>query len=1049
MKLQGIYKKFITWTTLLAVAMTLCGPVQPASAYTETSKTKTTEILTDGATLDTYNIVTNEGNIKAYVTTVDLTNPYVQVNTLVGSNNVITSNKSVTQMANEAGAVAAINADFFQMDQKAPIGLTVQSGELVTSPAQRTDMYGFGLTKGNVPIFNIFGFQGSVTAPTGISFPLFGVNKPTYLADKGASSDANRLNMYTPRWGAKSRGQINITGGMVEMVVENDVVQQIRVNQPAVAIPFDGYVLAGNGTAAQFLTKNFKVGDTVQATYSVSPQDDELFAAVGGQALLVQNGKRHWFSQNIAGDRARTAVGASADGTKLYLVVVEGSYYSKGMTQEELADFMISIGAANAVNLDGGGSSTISARHLGDWSASLVNRPTAGSERLLPIGLGVFSTATGGPLYGMKISGTQALLTGTKRAFTVKGWDDHFNPFSINQSDVTWSVSPELGYFEGNVFTAVNSGDATITATYNNVTQSYPVKILGSQDISKIEVTPSSLALNPGNCINLNVKVTTKQGGVFNLQPSEYTVQVIGDIGTYENGQFTAGTTMATGQIQVKVDSTVSTVNVSVGGVEKPFYGFETARNFAFRSAPSASVGGGFRLTNENESTFRGAGAARLDYDFTRTSSTRAAYGSFKDPLALPGQPIGIGVWVKGDQGNTHWLRARIVDAAGKEYLVDLARNVNWKGWKHLTANLPAGLKYPVKLTDIYLAEVSGGTKDKGVIFFDEISLIGAPEHGETNATPETLSRSVDVNPAQQAVLKLGDLSVTLNSNSNSPVYSVNAQQMWNTDLPTSGYNPILPLYNLTAEANGDDYSQMPRPMKIQVSVAGKKDINNMRLTIWDSKAMTWKVIPSVINASARTITGKTSSLGIIGLMENARPIPTFKDTNSIWAKDVIINMAGSGIVKGFSDGTYLPYKGVTRAEFVTLIANTLGWTGNTTALQFKDTIPAWAKESIAEAVARGVVKGYDDGCFHPEKVITRAEMSVIIDKALSLSKSNKPSNYSDAKAIPSWAVQSIRNTKASGLMQGNNNLFRPKAVANRAEAAAVMAKILDYYVRL
>ncbi len=95
----------------------------------------------------------------------------------------------------------------------------------------------------------------------------------------------------------------------------------------------------------------------------------------------------------------------------------------------------------------------------------------------------------------------------------------------------------------------------------------------------------------------------------------------------------------------------------------------------------------------------------------------------------------------------------------------------------------------------------------------------------------------------------------------------------------------------------------------------------------------------------------------------------------------------------------------------------------------------------------RGVVKGYADGTFQPGKVITRAEMAVMLDKALALANSSKPSNYDDAGEIPSWAVQSVRNTKTAGIMQGSGNMFRPRDIANRAEATAVMAKVLEYYI--
>lgn len=1035
--------------TILALILILVWPVGSVAAYTEVSRTSVSEPVAEGVTMQTINMKTTEGPLNIYVETVDLTNPYVKVDTMVGTGGVITKTQNVTKMAQETGAVAGINGDFFDMQEGAPTGLIVQSGQLVSSPAQRTDMYGFGLTKNNTPVFPVFNFQGTVTAPTGSQFQLFGINKPSYLAylpDKNPSTDANRLNMYTPRWGAKSRGALPGLPGVVEMVVDNDTVTEMRVDQPGTVIPPYGYILAGQGSAAQFLTSNFKVGDPVQVNYSVSPETDNLSAAIGGMALIVDQGKRHWFTQSIPGKLARTAIGASQDGTKLYLVVVEGGKSSRGMTMEELADFMASLGVWTAVNVDGGGSTTMVVRHLGDQTASLLNKPVNSAQRNIPDGLGIYSTAPAGAFAGMVLSGPRYVMVGTKKDFTAKGYDEHFNPYSINPDDITWEVSPALGTFQGSAFTASQSGDGIVRATYDGITQEYPIKVLGSNDIAKVEVTPETIAINPGDSVTISVKVTTKQGAVFVLQPGEYDVQITGDVGTISGSKFTAGDRMAVGQLNVKIDGTVVPVKVSVGGIEKPLYGFETAKVLKYRGFPT-DIPGSFRLTTVGEPTFRGAGAARLAYDFTKATGTRASYGSFDGGLTLPGQPMGLGLWVKGDEGNGHWLRARIVDANGTEKLIDFSQEVNWQGWQHVKAIIPPDVKFPVKLTDIYMVETDGTRQDKGVIYIDELTEISAPAAGETVDQPSELTQQGTVLPGSVSSIQLGsDMGLTI-SNEDKSVYSVTARQVWTTELPTPGYNPVMPLYNITAEADGDELNKLNGSMKIQIGVKDKGNLNKARLMYWDEDQAAWLQVPSVADAAKGVITARTSETGLFALMMDARPQPVFTDIGSSWAKDLITDMAARKLVSGYPDGRFLPAKGVSRAEFITLLGKTLGWQAETTNIEFKDAIPAWAQGSIAAAVNRGVVKGYSNGTFQPGKVITRAEMAVMIDKALGLADSSQPSNYGDARLIPSWAVQSIRNTKVTGLMQGSNNRFRPGDVANRAEATAVVANILNYYV--
>lgn len=1044
---RTVFRAFISWLIILSIMAGLI-PAGTAYAFTETSKSSYTEPVTEGVNITNTVIHTTDGTLDIYVMTVDLTNPYIKVDTLVGNGNTLTAARGVSKMARDAGAVAAINGDFFQMGENAPLGLTVQSGNLVTSPAKRNDMYGFGLTSDNRPVFTVFNFQGTISSPAGVNFGLSGINKPTYLADKGIRSDENTLIMYTSKWGAKSRGIVSGLTNMVEMVVENDTVKEIRTNLPAVAIPANGYVLAGHGAAGTYLTQSFKVGDQVQVSYRVSPENDNLMAALGGQALLVQSGKRHWFSQNITGKRARTAIGASQDGQTLYTVVVEGGNGSRGMTQEELADFMISIGAWTAVNLDGGGSSTMVARKLGDTTVSTLNTPVYTSERAIPTALGIFSTAPAGPLMGLKVTGPIVMLVGTQKTYLAKGYDTYYNPFYLNQADIKWIVSSDKGVFEENVFRAMSSGEVVLTAEHGNVSQDYKVKILGSADIDKLEVTPSSIAVNPGDSVNLSVKVTTKQGQVYSLQPGEYDIQVNEEVGLVSGGKFTAAQQMASGELVVKVDSTIARVRISVGGIERPLYDFETPKNLKFRGYPMGITLGGYRLTEQDEPVFRGNGAARLEYDFTKTTQTRAGYGNFEGGLLLPADALGLGLWVYGNNSG-HWLRARITDGSGSEKLVDFAGDIDWTGWKHLKASIPSGLKQPLTLSDIYVVEPESGTQGKGVLYFDELTLIGAPTAADqVNQSPEELKGTTEALPGEIAKLKVGDdFEAVIDNPTGSADYIIEASQMWKTDLPTPGFYPVMPLYNIKATANGDDFEQIPGTKQLRLKISDAKIISKLRLMKWDDRAAKWIMVPSVTDTASLTVKGKTSFTGIFGLMEDKRPAPVFTDTGSSWAGETITRMAQKNVVRGFPDRSFLPRRGVTRAEFVTLLSNAMGWPAQTTDTVFKDEIPAWAEGSIATAVNRGIVKGYDDGTFRPNRIITRAEMAAIIDQALNLPDSSKPSAYKDAGVIPKWAVQSIRNTKVTGLMKGNNNMFRPGDIANRAEATAVMENVLKYYL--
>jgi len=144
----------------------------------------------------------------------------------------------------------------------------------------------------------------------------------------------------------------------VELVALNDGVQNG-------AIPPDGAVLAGEGAGADALRSLWarvsRGAASNQALLRLSA-DEDVTESLGGSPILVRDGKR-WFGDPgddfTDGRHPRTIVGWTAGGDEL-LVTVDGRQpnLSVGMSLYEATDFMIALGATDAINLDGGGSST-------------------------------------------------------------------------------------------------------------------------------------------------------------------------------------------------------------------------------------------------------------------------------------------------------------------------------------------------------------------------------------------------------------------------------------------------------------------------------------------------------------------------------------------------------------------------------------------------------------------------------------------------------------------------------------------------------------------
>lgn len=854
-----------------------------ANAYQVVSKTSSEEIITEGVVLETVRLKTGEGPLNVYVLKADLTSPYLKVDTIVGEDGTLNKNQPVTSLARRVGAVAAINGDFFQMkDSGRPIGLLYQGGSMLESPALRSDMYGFGLTANKAPVIDIFNFSGQVLAGNGQGFPLAGLNKPGYLLMTEASSDADALHLYNSQWGAVSRGKNGTLTGIVEAVVRNGVVTQVLTDQPGVPIPADGFVLRGHGQAAEFITKNLPAGSKVSYSYSVSPEGDKLFAAVGGQALLVEDGRLPaYFSQNITGNHARTAVGVSKDGRTLYLVAVEkstssdGTVHSRGMTQEELANFLISLGVWRAVNLDGGGSTTLAARALGEFEAGLINLPQGATQRAVPNAIGLFSTAPPGSLTGLHVSGPRLLLAGTRGEFKVKGYDQYFNPYRVDQASTVWSVTPAAGAMQGSVLTPTRGGSYTVTAALGNVRGSAPVQVVGPESMSALVVSPSAITLDPGKSVKLTAKVITNYGEQVELGTNYINWSVDQAPGKISGDKFTAGDSLARGEIRGTFQQLSVAIPVSV-------------------EPPGVEIQAG------------------------PEQDARAAL----DKISV--------LFPAGSLANPARIKLNYIEGPG---------------------DLPAGR---------------------------------AP---------------------------LGAVMVS----------------------PAGGQEPTL-----------------AAPWQISWEMAADAAAGRPALFIRDEAQARWREVPSLVEetGSVKKISARVWSFGRLVLADDRRPAPSFKDTGGHWARPAIQNLAASGVIKGFPDGTFGPDQKVTRAQFVSLLAAALQWPAPAEAPVFKDKIPEWARPAVAAAVARGVVTGYPDGTFAPDARITRSEMAVIINRALSLGGTGSKLTYKDAGAVPEFARDAVAKVTAAGLMQGGDGVFRPKDGATRSETAVVVERMQNWWIK-
>ncbi|WP_142323606.1 S-layer homology domain-containing protein [Bacillus sp. AFS015802] len=148
-------------------------------------------------------------------------------------------------------------------------------------------------------------------------------------------------------------------------------------------------------------------------------------------------------------------------------------------------------------------------------------------------------------------------------------------------------------------------------------------------------------------------------------------------------------------------------------------------------------------------------------------------------------------------------------------------------------------------------------------------------------------------------------------------------------------------------------------------------------------------------------------------------------------------------IITGYKDGTFRPQEKVTRAAAAAMIGRALKFDGEQREAPFPDVSrESYASGYIAEAVNKGVIKGFPDGMFRPDAIVTRGQMAIIIARAFHLEISKDILFYDISPNMN--AFSSIGKIVAAGITQGyDDGTFRPEEELSREQFSAFLARAL------
>ena len=338
---------------------------------------------------------------------------------------------------------------------------------------------------------------------------------------------------------------------------EKLVVTQINKNCKNSEIPYNSYLLCGDNTSYGYIVDGMNPGDTFELKISGNEKFVNAIDAIGVGVMIVNDSEvidntSHSIYTSL---QPRSAVGIKEDGT-LVFYAVDGRQKNKsaGLKLIDLANVMKSLGCTYAANLDGGGSTLVSASRPGFDTAETVNYPSGNTERRISNAF-IFTNT----------------LEKTENAHSVHYYDDsiitfsdwfielpepiisdengfEFLPDEDDKPDIIYSVENENSIIsDGKLYINGETGKTDVTASVNGVAQDTPVFSVYSVEapdrielsVDKTELAPYETAAVKADAFYRNLPVISGfESFVWSVKASEEEFAT-GTFGKVENGEFT------------------------------------------------------------------------------------------------------------------------------------------------------------------------------------------------------------------------------------------------------------------------------------------------------------------------------------------------------------------------------------------------------------------------------------------------------------------------------------------------------------------------------
>lgn len=452
---------------------------------------------------------------NVFYTVTDLAHPYVEMRVAKAGNHMrmLETVPDIANRMNQPGEryFAGVNADFFNMGEPYnPIGMCFANGFLTNYATDGADIDPYYLTidKDGVPylsrhVYN--DWEGTMIFPVGAKY--------NFLLNTHRGED--EIILYTPQWqfydwwsdvmhevghtgtnqyGVEVKvrpiGQNVLFGNNLQLEVIDE--PEIRVGN--MEIPSDGYVISAHGEACDYISDLAK-GDVIIANVGFKAGVESIAAKelVGGFPIILSKARvlsTPSYPEHLSNPEPRSAVGYNEDKSKLVMLIVDGRNAggSSGVTQKQLADIMRSVGCYDAMNFDGGGSSTMFVDGLGvknvPSSSSLDKRPEGTPRTVVNALFAVATAPVDNEVAAIEIrEKSLSMVSGESFTPVIYGYNKYGVMVSTDLPGCKLVVPEEIAAVNDSTITATDGHCCgLLTAEYNGLTYSIPISVNGGGD---------------------------------------------------------------------------------------------------------------------------------------------------------------------------------------------------------------------------------------------------------------------------------------------------------------------------------------------------------------------------------------------------------------------------------------------------------------------------------------------------------------------------------------------------------------------------------------